>query len=303
MRKSRLPLLKYLESLRWIRKKNQQQWVLLPQARSSLEELLDGKYPDWRLQQDDADILSKQAWQRKMAQRQVLVDAHHHLPMRLHHKIVSALQSSHSKTHSKPLRAGLSLTKDEIIRMRATDPHFMLSFHDGKESVADWTNRFGEMALPERGWCNVMSCDNVPALCITVENRCYIDMPLVPNCFYLHTPGSNLELSIQVLSRMKPIHWLHFGDFDQKGRNIAESLAKALHRRLNYWEPALGQEYIPLFALNVGPDKEPWKPIDTKDSEFIRSLKRKKLWLEQEPMVTDRRLAKEIESFSMNCQK
>ncbi len=104
----------------------------------------------------------------------------------------------------------------------------------------------------------------------------------------------------ELIEYLKDLRWIHFGDLDQKGFNIGASLARTINRPLIYWEPAFLKGYIELFSQAVKNDKTPWEAVSAEDSTFVRELKKSGRWMEQEPLIMDRRLEVALQKMVRN---
>ncbi|EGQ7818124.1 hypothetical protein IAX14_001729 [Vibrio parahaemolyticus] len=218
------------------------------------------------------------------------------LPVRLHHKIAAAYHGHHAKSGSvKPLKIGQQLTGDDVLRLRSRDP-WVLHFGDKSLDVAEETVWADEVCLGERAWLSLTNITRQPDTLVTVENVCYIDLPLLSGAGVMLIPGNNQTLAVSVIRCLRPKQVIHLPDLDQAGLDLADMLARQLADvcPVNCLIPDCSGDYLHAFGQEMNEKKKPWQPITPSDHPTIIMLKKRGWWMEQEPMILDRRLSREL---------
>ncbi|WP_420938387.1 Wadjet anti-phage system protein JetD domain-containing protein [Aeromonas veronii] len=239
------------------------------------------------------------------------------LPARLNQACFYALwhgDSKHPRSASlaAPQLANLSLTQDEVIRIRTLEP---LSLVDRQGQLHDMTAMMallGELALPERTLGTLAAIGWQGERVITVENKgAFVDYPLQPGQLLLFAPGRNTTLAKQLIPLLPVgVQWAHFGYLDQRGIDIAIELARELNRPAMLWLPCELQPYLDHYARPVrtfatDSGKVPWrvtKQADQVDGHgasagipWLDRLITDGTWLEQEVLI----LAPQWRSWSL----
>ena len=151
----------------------------------------------------------------------------------------------------------------------------------------------GEVVLNERALRDVTRLTGVrPGTALLVENvGPYMDGPVPENWIVIHVPGWNTATAKLVLDQLEDIPVLHFGDLDPEGAKIVGHLRKE-YSRLRWVVPEFWMECVPERTL-----KRPWPSyLDLTDApRLVQELKNSGLWLEQETIVLDPRLARALE--------
>ncbi|MEH8148439.1 Wadjet anti-phage system protein JetD domain-containing protein [Aeromonas veronii] len=229
------------------------------------------------------------------------------MPARLNQACFYALwhgDSKHPRSASlaAPQLANLSLTQDEVIRIRTLEP---LSLVDRQGQLHDMTAMMallGELALPERTLGTLAAIGWQGDRVITVENKgAFVDYPLQPRQLLLFAPGRNTTLAKQLIPLLPAgVQWAHFGDLDQRGIEIAIELARELNRPAMLWLPCELQPYLDHYARPVrtfatDSGKVPWrvtKQADQVDGHgtpagvpWLEKLITDGTWLEQEVLI------------------
>ncbi|MFM5013511.1 Wadjet anti-phage system protein JetD domain-containing protein [Aeromonas veronii] len=229
------------------------------------------------------------------------------LPARLNQACFYALwhgDSKHSRSASlaAPLLADLSLTQDEVIRIRSLEPLSLVDRQGQQHDMTAMMALLGELALPERTLGTLAAIGWQGELVITVENKgAFVDYPLQPGQLLLFAPGRNTTLAKQLI-RLLPagVQWAHFGDLDQRGIDIAVELARELTRPAMLWLPCELQPYLDHYARPVrtfaaGSGKVPWRVTTQADQvddygspagvPWLEKLITDGTWLEQEVLI------------------
>ncbi|MFQ1772158.1 Wadjet anti-phage system protein JetD domain-containing protein [Aeromonas veronii] len=241
------------------------------------------------------------------------------MPARLNQACFYALwhgDSKHPRSASlaAPQLANLSLTQDEVIRIRTLEP---LSLVDRQGQLHDMTAMMallGEFALPERTLGTLAAIGWQGDRVITVENKgAFVDYPLQPGQLLLFAPGRNTTLAKKLISLLPAgVQWAHFGDLDQRGIDIAIELARELNRPAMLWLPCELQPYLEHYARPVrtfatDSGKVPWRVTTQADQvdghgtlagvPWLDKLITDGTWLEQEVLI----LAPHWRSWSLDA--
>ncbi|WP_421266410.1 Wadjet anti-phage system protein JetD domain-containing protein [Aeromonas veronii] len=229
------------------------------------------------------------------------------LPARLNQACFYALwhgDSKHSRSASlaAPQLAELSLTQDEVIRIRTLEPLSLVDLQGQQHDMTAMMALLGELALPERTLGTLAAIGWQGELIITVENKgAFVDYPLQPGQLLLFAPGRNTTLAKQLIPLLPAgVQWAHFGDLDQRGIDIAIELARELNRPAMLWLPCELQPYLDHYARPVrtfatDSGKVPWrvtKQADQVDDHgspagvpWLDKLITDGTWLEQEVLI------------------
>nr|WP_225315417.1 Wadjet anti-phage system protein JetD domain-containing protein [Aeromonas veronii] len=177
------------------------------------------------------------------------------LPARLNQACFYALwhgDSKHSRSASlaAPQLADLSLTQDEVIRIRTLEPLSLVDQQGQQHDMTAMMALLGELALPERTLGTLAAIGWQGDRVITVENKgAFVDYPLQ---LLLFAPGRNTTLAKQLIPRLPAgVQWAHFGDLDQRGIDIAIELARELNRPAMLWLPCELRPYLDHYARPV----------------------------------------------------
>lgn len=180
------------------------------------------------------------------------------LPARLNQACFYALWHGDSKhPRSAPLTApqlaNLSLTQDEVIRIRTLEPLSLVDQQGQQHDMTAMMALLGELVLPERTLGTLAAIGWQGVRVITVENKgAFVDYPLQPGQLLLFAPGRNTTLAKQLIPLLPAgVQWAHFGDLDQRGIDIAVELARELNRPAMLWLPCELQPYLDHYARPV----------------------------------------------------
>lgn len=229
------------------------------------------------------------------------------LPARLNQACFHALwhgDSKHPRSASlaAPKLANLSLTQDEVIRIRTLEPLSLVDRQGQQHDMTVMMALLGELALPERALATLAAIGWQGDRVITVENKgAFVDYPLQPGQLLLFAPGRNTSLAKRLIPLLPAgVQWAHFGDLDQRGIDIAVELARELNRPAMLWLPCELRPYLDYYARPVrtfatDSGKVPWrvtKQADQGDGHdmtagvpWLDELVTKGAWLEQEVLI------------------
>ncbi len=229
------------------------------------------------------------------------------LPARLNQACFYALwhgDSKHPRSASlaAPQLADLSLTQDEVIRIRTLEPLSLVDLHGQQHDMTAMMALLGELALPERTLGTLAAIGWQGERVITVENKgAFVDYPLQPGQLLLFAPGRNTTLAKQLIPLLPVgVQWAHFGDLDQRGIDIAIELARELNRPAMLWLPCELRPYLDHYARSVrtfatDSGKVPWHVTTQADQvddhgppadvPWLDKLITDGTWLEQEVLI------------------
>lgn len=261
-----------------------------------------------------AQVVTPELDKRKQLQRMGVS-----LPARLNQACFYALwhgDSKHSRSASlaAPQLAELSLTQDEVIRIRTLEPLSLVDRQGQQHDMTAMMALLGELALPERTLGTLAAIGWQGERVITVENKgAFVDYPLQPGQLLLFAPGRNTTLAKQLIPLLPAgVQWVHFGDLDQRGIDIAIELARELNRPAMLWLPCELQPYLDHYARPVrtfatDSGKVPWRVTMQADHvdghgtpagvPWLDKLITDGTWLEQEVLI----LAPHWRSWSLDA--
>lgn len=286
-------LVDWLQELGWLRQgSRRQRFVLNPARRTAMEERLDRVWPAWRetlIDLDRAGLPHDETGARTLHRRSLPLAP---LPPRLHQKTWMARFGAHSKASSPDLPApdNLTLTQDDILRIRPNRGLLLAMGGQGTLDCDSWASRFGELVIPQRAMDNNLAVHGqTPRWVMTVENLgAYIDLPAPENALIVHQPGWNSRLALRFIATLpRSLPWWHFGDLDPEGLDIYAALSDG-SRRPRLFLPPWWRDYLDSHGL---PLAEGWPdPRSAVEEALITELRTKRRWLEQEAILLDPRL-------------
>lgn len=296
----------WLAPLRWTKATGRRdELALAPGKRSEVEEMLDRRWPQWREAQArlvEAGLpATHEGWRALQdAERAGRAVA---LPRRLNEKTAAAQVGPHSKAGLTDARrtalAEIELTRDGIVRFR---PHkgLVLEAADRRVDASMVVDVAGEVVLNERALRDGTRLTGArPAVAMLVENLGpYVDVRVPEDWIVIHVPGWNTTTAKLVVDQLEDAPVLHFGDLDPEGAKIAGHL-KREYPRLRWVVPEFWKEWVPERAL-----KRAWPDdLDLNDAPaLVQELKDSGLWLEQETIALDPRLAGVLAEMSRHSR-
>lgn len=281
-------LLRRFETARWIEltgRKNE--WRTRSDATHLLEARLCELAPSWR---EDFQFL------RSIGQDPYDPRVIEALPSLKRQKTVTGMinrrtwnaASGLGPKHKPQIAPTARLTRDWVLRFR---PNRGLRgiFADQEISFDEMTVALTECVVPERLWLRFAKFSgNLPKLIVTSENLgSYVDLPLPDEAMAIYSPGADIEAAAALIKQFPTVEWLHFGDVDPDGLEIAESLARETGKPLNLYIPSFAEEYLP-----GRPVETCWQ--ETPDMPLFHKLKKNRRRIFQEVFLLDPRLGEEI---------
>jgi len=192
--------------------------------------------------------------------------------------------------HKAKIPSQCLLTKDWVLRFR---PNKGLEGVNDKgiidlaEMAAEWT----ECVIPERAWVGFKAFSGVlPRTVITCENLgAYIDLPASESTLVIYSPGADTEAAIALLKMFPAAMWMHFGDLDPEGIDIAKRIAGEVGRDMNLLIPFFAEDYLDA----AKPVETAWDEVPS--IQLLTELKKKKKRIFQEVFMLDGRLLKALD--------
>ncbi len=189
------------------------------------------------------------------------------------------------------LKTQATLTSDWVMRLRP-NRGLLAKWEDGTTDLWEMAQLWTECPIPQRQWLNLQKFDGTaPAVVITCENLgAYIDLPLPENALTVFSPGKHTEFAIELLAKFPTSKWVHFGDLDPEGLEIAEQIAHASGREMFLYIPSFATEYVESgMAQKKG---VVWK-IES-EHPALKALIERNEGLYQEVFMLDHRLREEM---------
>lgn len=187
-----------------------------------------------------------------------------------------------------------TLTTDWVLRLR---PNRGLKAVFGDKTVDIYENalQWTECIIPERAWMKVTGFKgSLPHTVVTCENLgAFIDLPDISNVTIVYAPGKDIGPATLLLGLLPSSRWVHFGDVDPEGLNIALRIGRKTNRPVIFFVPTFIEEYL---NLELGHRlKEQWKdPLP--DLPFFRYLQERRMGIFQERFMLDKRLRDDLEN-------
>lgn len=189
------------------------------------------------------------------------------------------------------LKTEATLTSDWVMRLRP-NKGLLANWEDSTTDLWEMAQTWTECPIPQRQWLNLKQfAGTTPDVVITCENLgAYIDLPLPKNALCVFSPGKHTEIAIELLAKLPTSRWVHYGDLDPEGLEIAEQIANAAGRTMDLFIPSFASEYVESgMAQKKGVI---WK-IEPRHL-VLKALAARSEGLYQEVFMLDSRLEKEI---------
>ena len=289
-----------LAELSWTRATGRRDEIgLVEERRTEVASLIDRVWPAWR--EVLADLVAEglqptpDGYGRLLDRRRATGVPE--LPDRINRRTAMALTAPHSKASLTEARRGAlgaaSPTHDGAIRLR---PPAGLSVRTatGFVNLSEVARVLGEVSLPERAFLDGLVLEGEIRAVLLVENLgAWRDLIAPPGWMLAHVPGWDTAAVGHLLDQLSGIPIVHFGDIDPNGVRILLHLRRGV--------PGL-KWFLPGFWLELAEDnglRATWPP--DLDLDFapagVRALASRGLWLEQERIVLDPRIADALEAF------
>lgn len=273
---------------RWIEPSGRKdEWRTRAEALSQIEERMSMLTPAWR---EDFAFL------RSMALDPFDPRVLEALPVLRRQKAITGLINRRNwnaaaglgPKHSPQIASTATLTRDWIVRFRPNDGLRAL-FGDRELDLYQMASLLTECALPERLWLRFRAFTGTPpTTIITCENLgAYVDLPLPPSAMAIYSPGADVEAAVALLNALPAARWIHFGDIDPDGLEIADTLGRETGRAVQFYVPSFAEEYLP-----GRPTETPWKEVP--DRQIFHELKRTQKRIFHEVFMLDSRLPNDL---------
>ena len=297
-RRAQLEAYDALAELPWTRATGRRDEIsMVEERRTELAGLIDRVWPAWR------DVLANlvaaglpptpDGYGRLLDMERAA--AIPELPERINRRTAASLAASHSKASLTEARRGAlgetDPTHDGSIRLR---PPAGLSARtaNGVVDLSGIAVVLGEVSIPERALLDGLAFDGTIRAVLLVENLgAWRDLSPPPRWLLAHVPGWDTATVGHLLDRIEGIPVVHFGDVDPNGVRIMLHLRRRAPN-LRWFLPEFWFELADACGLRAM-----W-PQDL-DLDFapaqVRALAARGLWLEQERIVLDPRMADALE--------
>lgn len=209
-----------------------------------------------------------------------------HRPVeQLHRKTWNAATAAGSKRVSQ-LSTAARLTDDWAVRGRVNCAT-KLNSPLGPVDLLMQSQAMSEFSVAQRGWLAASGFGgHLPRHVLTVENLSpLVDLVLPADTMVLFCQGAAVEGAAQLLRALPSAAWMHFGDLDAAGIQIALRLAQLTGRPPSLYVPTFAEDYLSR-KLRA---KEAWNCAPF-DAPILKTLSSKRFWMEQEIFILDERL-------------
>ncbi len=282
-----------LEELPWTRRTGRRDEIeLVPEHKDTLVELLDRRWPGWRLELQalaDRGLGPTPADWRRL-QDLLRAEGAADLPERLNRRTATSAVAPHSKSSLSPIRrAALGdtmVTRDGLVRLRPPSGLRVVR-GDAAIDATEVASVLGEVAVTERALLDGTVLEGPVRAVLLVENLGpYQDLEPPEGWLVVHVPGWDTATVRLILGLLPDVPVVHFGDLDPAGVRIVRHL-RQIHPDLRWAVPAFWGEYMEKRGL---PGEWP-DDLDLDGAPLlVHELADRGLWLEQELIAIDPRL-------------
>ena len=158
----------------------------------------------------------------------------------------------------------------------------------GRIDLSAVASVLGEVSIPERARRGGLVLEGAIRAALLVENLgAFCDLPALDGWLIVHVPGWDTATVALLLERLAAVPVIQFGDLDPNGVRIVRHL-RALRPDMHWFVPDFWWDLIDKHGqTRAWPDD-----LDVSDCPvLVKVLAERGLWLEQEPLVVDPRLA------------
>ncbi len=298
-RRAQLEAYDALADLPWTRATGRRDEIgLVEDRRYELAGLIDRVWPAWR--DVLADLIAAGLAPTPDGYGQLLdrerAAAIPKLPERINRRTAASLTAPHSKASLTEARrgalGGTDTSHDGSVRLR---PPTGLSAQtaNGVVDLSGIAAVLGEVSIPERVLLDGLAFVGTIRAVLLVENLgAWRDLHPPQGWLVAHVPGWDTAAVRHLFDRIEGVPILHFGDLDPNGVRIMLHLRRQAPN-LKWFLPNFWFELADVCGLRA-----PW-PCDL-DLDFapvlVRELAARGLWLEQERIVLDERMAEALEA-------
>jgi hypothetical protein len=298
-RRTQLEAYAVLAELPWTRATGRRDEIgVVEERRPELAGLIDRVWPAWR--DVLADLVAAglpptpEGYGRLLDMERAA--AIPELPERINRRTAASLTASHSKALLTEARrdalGGTDTSHDGSVRLR---PPAGLSARtaNGVVDLSGIATVLGEVSIPERALLDGLAFEGAIRAVLLVENLgAWRDLCPPPGWLLGHVPGWDTATVGHMLDRIEGVPVVHFGDLDPNGVRIMLHLRRRAPN-LKWFLPEFWFELADVCGLPTT-----W-PQDL-DLNFapasVRALAARGVWLEQERIVFDSRMADALEA-------
>lgn len=288
-----------LAELPWTRATGRRDEIgVVEERRTELAGLIDRVWPAWR--DVIADLVAEGLPPTPEGYGRLLDSARaaaiSELPERINRHTAAALTASHSKASLTAARRGaLGETRpshDGAIRLR---PPAGLSARTatGAVDLSGIAAVLGEVSIPERAFLDGLAFEGTIRAVLLVENLgAWRDLSPPPGWLLAHVPGWDTATVGHLLDRVEGMPVVHFGDVDPNGVRIMLHL-RGRAPKLKWFLPEFWFELSNVCGLRATWPQD--LNLDFAPAQ-VRELATRGLWLEQERIALDPRMADALEA-------
>ncbi len=283
-----------LAELSWTRATGRRDEIgVVEERRSELAGLIDRVWPTWRDVLADlvtAGLPPTPEGYGRLLDR-LRAAGIHDLPRHINRRTAAALTAPHSKADLTDVRRDAlgttAPTHDGSIRLRPPAGLWART-KAGPVNLSATAAALGEVSIPERAFLDDLTFEGAIRVVLLIENLgAWRDLPAPPGWLLAHVPGWDTATVSHLFDRLADIPVIHFGDIDPNGVRILLHLRRQAPH-LKWFLPDFWFELADTCGLRAQ-----W-PSDL-DLGFapagVRDLAARGLWLEQERIVFDPRMA------------
>jgi hypothetical protein len=218
------------------------------------------------------------------------------LPDQVNRRTAAALVAPHSKAALTERRlaalGAAQATHDGSVRVRPPGG-LIARGPEGQIDLSGIAAVLGEVSLPERALRGGLTLEGPIRAVLTIENLgAFCDLPALDGWLLVHIPGWDSATAACLLERLTQVPLIHFGDLDPNGVRILQHL-RNIRADVGWFVPGFWAEFM---EARGQPGVWP-AGLDLGEApELVRRLAGRSLWLEQEAIVVDPRLAAELEA-------
>jgi hypothetical protein len=298
-RRNQLAAYDALAELPWTRATGRRDEIgVVEERRTELAGLIDRVWPAWR--EVLADLVAAGLSPTPDGYGRLLdmerAAAVPDLPDRINWRTAASLTAPNSKASITETRrsalGGTDISHDGSIRLR---PPSGLSARtaNGTVDLSGIATVLGEVSIPERALLDGLAFEGDIRAVLLVENLgAWRDLSSPPGWLLAHVPGWDTATVSHLLDRIEGVPVVHFGDLDPNGVRIMLHLRRRAPN-LKWFLPEFWFELVDVCGI---PTKWPHDLNLDFAPAPVRALAARGLWLEQERVVLDPRMADALEA-------
>jgi hypothetical protein len=298
-RRTQLEAYDALAELSWTRATGRRDEIgVVEERRKELAILIDRVWPAWRdvlAALEGAGLSPTPDGYGRLLDRERAA-AMPDLPDRINRRTAASLTATNSKGSLTEARrgtlGGTGTSHDGAIRLRP--PAGLLArTANGTVNLSEVAKVLGEISIPERAFLDGLALEGAIRAALLVENLgAWRDLSQPPGWLLAHVPGWDTATVGHLLDRIESVPVLHFGDLDPNGVRIMLHLRRSAPN-LKWFLPEFWFELADVYGLQITWPKD--LALDFAPAP-VRDLAARGLWLEQERIVLDPRIADALEA-------